>query len=72
MARPRGVIESSPRKQMTGRGSTDGESYLLSDSGCGEATHYLKEPSLCLGCPFPECKLDKIRKPGRKAGVKNG
>ncbi len=60
MARPKGVIEKNPRKQMAPRGSTDGESYLLPDSGCEPATKYLGgEASLCLECPFNECKLVK-------------
>ena len=58
MARYAGIIESKPRKQMAGRGSTDGEGYRLSDSGCKKATRHQKCPSLCLECPFSECKLD--------------
>jgi len=68
MARPKGIIETRPRKQMVGRASTDSYAYVLSDSGCLEATLFLGHSSLCLECPFPECKskekddrLEKLR-----------
>ena len=56
MARPKGVIESKPRKRrISSKGSPDYQGYVLSDSGCKKATKYLRHPSLCLECPFPEC-----------------
>ena len=56
MARPKDIIEHKPRKRrISSNGSTDGESYLLSNSGCREATRYLKHPSRCISCPFLEC-----------------
>ncbi len=60
MARPKGIAETQPRKKMISRGSKDGIGYVLSDSGCVEATTELGKPSCCLqNCPFPECKLDR-------------
>ncbi len=72
-----GIIETQPRKRMIGRASTDSVAYTLSDSGCAEATLYLKEQgsedkSLCFECPFPECQIDKYRKRGPKPGGYNG
>mgnify|MGYP001613096458 CR=1 FL=1 len=57
--------ETKPRQTYSLRvisGSTDGESYGCigtgrADSGCRIATLYLGKPSLCLRCPFEECKL---------------
>ena len=67
MSRPKGIIESEPRKQMAGRCSTDAKSYILSDSGCAEATAEIGKSSCCLeNCPFSECKLDKPKKKGPK------
>ncbi len=62
MARPVGIKETQPRKQMATRGSTDGQGYILPDSGCRIATKYLGHASLCLECPYPECKSTN-RKP---------
>ena len=67
--RPLGVRDMVPRKRMAIRASSDSECYLLSDSGCKEATEYLGEASCCLGCPFPECQLDHLKKVGRKANA---
>ena len=66
MARLNGVIRHPHYRKS---GSTDGESYNLSNSGCKVATLHLGYSSLCLECPFPECVLDKVRKPGSKAGT---
>ncbi len=55
-------IETQPRKKMTRRGFTDGEWHTGSDSGCREATLHIGHSSLCLECPFPECKLDKVKR----------
>ena len=63
--RPKGIIESEPRKQMARRCSTDSEAYGGANSGCVDATLYLKHSSLCLECPFQECKLD-FTKRGRE------
>ena len=75
MSRPAGIRETKPRKRKARNGTTDGESYGFPDSGCEEATRYLKQYyrdntliSLCFECPFLECKLMELRKPGGKNG----
>lgn len=37
---------------------TDGQAYLLKDSGCDLASQCLGEPSKCLECPFGKCIMD--------------
>ena len=69
LGRPPGVRDIQPRKQMAVRASPDSDSYLLSDSGCPEATAELGHQSRCLiNCPFPKCQLDTLKKPGKKKG----
>ena len=55
VGRPKGVKDSTPRKQMEPRGSRDGFNYTYADSGCIRATGYLGERSSCLSCPYDEC-----------------
>ncbi len=56
MGRPSGTGGSFKRK--VGGASTDSDAYCFEDSGCVDATLFLKEQgiadhSLCLECPFP-------------------
>ena len=66
MARPKGVIETHPRKEIIRNGSTDGQGYRKANSGCEEATLFLGYGSLCLKCPFPEKEAPCYRNTGRK------
>lgn len=63
MGRAKGSIDTTPHPV---RASRDSDAYLGSDSGCGEATKYLGEQSICLECPFDVCHLDTSHR-GRKA-----
>lgn len=40
------------------RYKTDGQAYLLNDSGCELASQCLGRPSRCLECPFGKCIMD--------------
>jgi len=57
MARPKGVVETEPRQKRIGESRPDSAAYRYSDSGCPLATEFLQAQSLCLLCPFTECKL---------------
>ena len=59
------------RKRIIDGGSTDGDGYRGSDSGCADATLFLGYPSRCLiNCPFSEseapCLVGKKIKAGGK------
>jgi len=56
VGRPLGVKDRVTRKEMEGRSyNKDGNHYVHSDSGCPNATEYLKRQSRCLQCPFTRC-----------------
>ena len=40
------------------KGKPDAQAYRYADSGCPEATKLLKAQSVCLECPFSNCKMD--------------
>ena len=44
-------------KHVNRLSNPDSNSNIMPDSGCRWATDFLGHQSLCLECPFPECKL---------------
>lgn len=47
---------------------TDHKSYIRVESGCKEASDFLKYPSSCSKCPFPKCVYDK---PGQRKKLRD-
>lgn len=39
----------------------DSENYCYFDSGCKEASQFLKKQSSCLNCPFNECLYENSK-----------
>ena len=52
-------LSVTDRKGTENKGKPDSPAYRYADSGCPEATEFLKSQSVCLvNCPFPECYMD--------------